>query len=458
MIRGMTTETTRRPWWIVNAIFDPDGGGADFSYTEGLAARGHPELHIWARPTDGLDPGEDWHFSQRDTCVLLNDLAWRLLDGTLRVGDRWEETYDGGLVTVRFEVGEPVEAASVEAFGARDAPVLPVRWSLDRPPVAPPRALAAAQRVALRSEYDELCALLPPGGVAPPGWALPGRFSAGPRQPYGPRHTMVLARAAQLFSGDVSFWYRLMMSAMLQHQQAPAGHAIAVAHAAARGAGRRDALVRLEEAVHRLRTDLGLTWAVDEVGAALRALLGPVVDEELREAWLDAAGASIESCLLVEAVADEVPDQALTLGQGAVRSSLTTDGRAPGPEWLAPQGVLDRVRDLMVRLGSETMVDHARQWDRQVGTEAVQVLGGRTMLGSSHGPTVQLEVDGVTVFGPRELVREQRRLQAVLQCWVNDLTAVVVHRAVLSDEVVEEFCRACGLPAWLSRELATGCD
>ena len=58
----------------------------------------------------------------------------------------------------------------------------------------------------------------------------------------------------------------------------------------------------------------------------------------------------------------------------------------------------------------------------------------------------------------RELVREQRRLQAVLQCWVNDLTAVVVHRAVLSDEVVEEFCRACGLPAWLSRELATGCD
>ncbi|VXC10018.1 hypothetical protein [Nocardioides sp. AX2bis] len=450
----MTAETTRSPWWMVNAIFDPDGGGADFSYTEGLAARGHPELHIWARPTDGLDPGEDWHFSQRDTCVLLNRLAWRLVDGALQVGDRWEETYDGGLVTVRFELGGPVEAASVEAFGARDAPVLPVRWSLERPPVVAPRALSTAQRATLRTEYDDLRRLLPPGTAAPPGWALPGRFSAGPRQPYGPRHAMVLARAAQLFSGDASFWYRLMMAAMLQRQQAPAGHAVAVAYAAARGAGRHGAVRRLEDAVHQLRAGLGVTWAVDEVGVALRAILGPVVDEEVRQAWLDAAGVSIESCLLVEAVADEVPDQALTLGQGAVRSSSTTDERAPGPEWLAPQEVLERVQALMARLGTEAMLACAKRWDDQVGTEAVQVLGGRTMLTSSHGPTIRLEVDGVTVFGPLELVREQRRLQAVLQCWVNDLTAVVVHRGELSGRVVAEFCRASGLPEWMARTLS----
>src|SRR4051794_34220461 len=113
----------QQPWWKVNAVFDPDGTGSDFSYTVGLASAGVPELHMWARPTLGEDPGLDWKFSQRDTCVILNHLAWRLLDGRLAVGDTWVETYDEGLVEAHFSVHEPVDSGEVDAWGAREAPV-----------------------------------------------------------------------------------------------------------------------------------------------------------------------------------------------------------------------------------------------------------------------------------------------------------------------------------------------
>src|SRR5512145_1938854 len=54
------------PFWKVQGVFDPQGGGADFSYTIGLWSRGSPELHLWARPSLGDDPGHDWAFSMRD--------------------------------------------------------------------------------------------------------------------------------------------------------------------------------------------------------------------------------------------------------------------------------------------------------------------------------------------------------------------------------------------------------
>ncbi|GAA2147213.1 hypothetical protein GCM10009844_24220 [Nocardioides koreensis] len=53
-------ELRRAPFWQVQAVFDPDGEGGDFAYTIGLRERGLPELHLWARPTLGEDPGHDW--------------------------------------------------------------------------------------------------------------------------------------------------------------------------------------------------------------------------------------------------------------------------------------------------------------------------------------------------------------------------------------------------------------
>ena len=76
----------RTPDWQVQSVFDPDGEGHDFAYTIGLHERGLPELHIWARPPIGDDPGEDWMFSCNDRCRILNEVAWRLIDGEVRVG------------------------------------------------------------------------------------------------------------------------------------------------------------------------------------------------------------------------------------------------------------------------------------------------------------------------------------------------------------------------------------
>lgn len=47
----------RTPTWLVQEVFDPDVTGQDFSYTIGLHDHGLPELHMWASPTDGDDPG-----------------------------------------------------------------------------------------------------------------------------------------------------------------------------------------------------------------------------------------------------------------------------------------------------------------------------------------------------------------------------------------------------------------
>ena len=77
--------------WQVTAVFDPDGEGQDFAYTVGLFERDLPELHLWARPSLGDDPGADWKFSPHDCCRILNELAWQLIDGELAIGDSWEQ-------------------------------------------------------------------------------------------------------------------------------------------------------------------------------------------------------------------------------------------------------------------------------------------------------------------------------------------------------------------------------
>lgn len=86
----------RRPFWTVFTIFDPDGEGSDFAYTAGLAERGHPELHMWSRPSLGNDPGEDWKFSMRDSCQTAQGF-----------GDSWgQEACAGVLEWMQCEAAE----------------------------------------------------------------------------------------------------------------------------------------------------------------------------------------------------------------------------------------------------------------------------------------------------------------------------------------------------------------
>ncbi len=88
--------------WQVVSFVDPAGTGGDLAFTEGLSALGLPELLLWARPTEGLDPGVDWLLTHRERSRLLNRWAFELINDTLRPGTGREERFDGGHSIARF--------------------------------------------------------------------------------------------------------------------------------------------------------------------------------------------------------------------------------------------------------------------------------------------------------------------------------------------------------------------
>ncbi len=107
----------RTPTWMVQGVFDPDVKGQNFSYTIGLHDRGLPELHLWASPTDGHDPGDDWAFSHNDRCHILNELAFAMIDGRLGPGSTVVKKYDQGHATVTFDIQPPGDRDALEALG-----------------------------------------------------------------------------------------------------------------------------------------------------------------------------------------------------------------------------------------------------------------------------------------------------------------------------------------------------
>src|SRR3954468_13732227 len=100
-------DAVEEPFWQVQGVFDPDGQEPDFRYTIGLAERGLPELHIWAQPDRGDDPGADWRLSMHDRCHLLNELAGLVLQGRIDVAAEVVHRYHAGQTTLRFLIGEP---------------------------------------------------------------------------------------------------------------------------------------------------------------------------------------------------------------------------------------------------------------------------------------------------------------------------------------------------------------
>ncbi len=148
--------------WQVIAVFDPDGTGQDFGYTVGLADLGHPELHMWARPTDGTDPGHDFKLSSRDIGQRLNHYAQLLLAGDLDVGSEHEVEFDGGLTSATFTVGDPVTPDEVDAFQVHPgSDVMPLRWELHREPEGERLPVAddvVASIESLARDWRELCA------------------------------------------------------------------------------------------------------------------------------------------------------------------------------------------------------------------------------------------------------------------------------------------------------------
>jgi hypothetical protein len=250
----------REPSWSVQSIFDPEGNGGDFGYTVGLAERGLPELHVWSRPSLGDDPGEDWKFSVRDIGRLLNEVAWAWVDGELCVGDRFEREYDDGLVIVRFQLDPPQTAESLDAFGADNASVVPLRWSLERPSIKPPVAMTDLEQRCAELRWLELVKDLDVTRSAPPGWRLPTMPSWSVDQKYGSRTPLVLALAARLWQADAEALGGLVQVGGFVDAAGSLTYPMTMAATAARGVGRQHAVDQISHDLHTLCHELGARW------------------------------------------------------------------------------------------------------------------------------------------------------------------------------------------------------
>ena len=437
------TETSERrhPFWQVQGVFDPDGNGGDFSYTIGLAERGMPELHIWGRPALGDDPGEDWKFSVQDMGRLLNELAWSWLEGDLRIGATFEREYDDGLVTVRFRVDEPQDSESLEAYGAHESPVVPIRWSLHRPPVGPAREMTAEQEAKAEETWNQLIGTLDRDRSAPPGWRVPDRPTWQLRQRWGPRTPLVLARAAQLWQADTLQLGGVVQVGLSVEQAGSLSYPCVVACTAARTVGRHRRVERLHDEVHRLVDGLGVRWSRAEFAAMELDVMGTHwTDEELRRNrsnLRDLIAHSLIPALVVEAVADVLPERTLVSGLGPFLSGLGLPGVAPDERWLASPAVLAVVRDLLGTTGPESLAAltaaHARA---MAGGDYAEVFGWLTARAATGPACCPDVIDLLALDAPVRLgvaLADRGLGLGILQEWATALTAALVHRLELSD-------------------------
>lgn len=446
----------RTPTWIVQGVFDPDGGGKDFAYTIGLFERGLPELHMWARPDRGEDPGEDWKLSMNDQCGLLNSLAWKLIDGEIEVGSCERLEYDDGTAIVDLRVDQPGDRDLLEAFGIDPgALILPVTWSLTRPPVGPLVPLAPVALEDARREYADTLASLPSSRRrAPSGWELPAAPSYSPDLRFGPLTPLVLVRAAQLWHADVAAWNRLFHYAMDVTLAGSLTFPAAMARAAARPVGRVDALAEVFEASRALVDQLaGRRRLWSEV---LASVWGPADlarhhrerDQQTRHLAYDVT----VSCLAVEAVADVISPEWLVHARGPWLFALRPEpGEVPGDAWVASPEVVAAVVDLLSGLEVRSLGEITLLHDRaQMGllddwpdyADVAATLTGWALVGAAACPwePALASLPGLRAWlGDLDQPWVSIAPVPELQEWASCVTAALTHRTRLSARQVEVF-------------------
>ena len=367
----MGTAASRTPDWEVQAVFDPDGTGGDFAYTIGLFDRGLPELHLWARPSLGDDPGADWVFSPVDCTRILNELAWRLVDGQLEVNDTWERAFDAGTVTARFRLDPPGDRDELEALGiARGALVLPVRWSLHRPPVSRPRPLHQRGLQRATSEYAAIRAGLPDEPTVPDGWQLPATFAPG--GDFGPLTPMLAGRVVELWAADAVTLSNLNWAAVTAHLGGVLTWPATMAAAVARDVGRVEEVARTQttalDVVESRMEQPDWSQLEREVIAAIGFLPGEATRDQIRRGIRGNLTELLWCVLSTEVVADRLTSAQRLSGRGAWLTGLGPVGDLPGPQWRAPRRVLDRLFAALRPLGVVEMLEVAeRHSDERLG-------------------------------------------------------------------------------------------
>lgn len=370
----MTTQPAReqlrwQPFWQVQSVFDPDGEGKDFAYTIGLHDRGLPELHIWGRPSLGEDPGDDWMLSMNDRSRVLNEFAWLLIDGKLDVGTNLRREYDGGLAVVDYRVDPPGDRNELEAFGiAQGAIVLPLPWSLTRPPEGTVSPLTDHARAIAAEDYESVLATVDRQMPAPIGWELPDEASFAPDQRFGPRTPVVLARAAQLWQADDETICNLIYTAYVADRVHSLTYSCATARALGRPAGRRPALDAVSEAAQELIASMTEGPRAKGRWRRIATAFWPGHWESLQahervryeRGLASTLGDLFGSLLAVEVIADIAERTLLLEARGPWLSGLDRLSEVPGPEWAASPAVVAVVSDQLTPLTTEQLSAVAR--------------------------------------------------------------------------------------------------
>ena len=373
-------------------------------------------------------------FSPRDCLIILNDLAWQLIDGQLAIGDTWEQPYDEGLVTCRFRLDPPGDRDELQALGiAPGADVLPVRWSLHRCPVGRPRPLGKRGLQRASAEYAAILARLDDDASVPDGWSLAPAFEPGGE--FGPLTPMVVARVAEFWSADAITLSNLLWAATTMAQGGSITWPVAFTGALSREFGRVDEGARTMDAA-RAVVDSRMEqpdWpqVERELGAAIGFEPGEVKAGDLRRATRGNLGELLWTVLMTEVVADQLTKQQRFQGRGAWLTGLGPVGELPGPEWRAPKRVLDRLYAVLRPLSEATLLEIvARHLDDDL--EDYQRLAGATQgwaitapAGCPFGGGLD-RLPGVT--WPRAFDQ--------LQEWATVMTSAACHRDRLSADDV----------------------
>lgn len=350
-------ETARvEPFWQVQSVFDPDCTGKDFAYTIGLHERGLPELHIWARPSLGEDPGHDWMFSNRDRCEVLNELAAMAVEGRLPVGSEVTREYDSGLAQVTFRVEPPGDKEALEAYGVPPGvDVLPVLWSLHRAPEGPPTPLTEEAEEQARALFREITRGLDLTRKAPRGWQLPAAPSFDVDQRYGPLTPVVLARAAQLWQADDDTLADFLHAGAVVECGGSLSWSTSMAIAVARPVGRRRYVEMLHDEVHELTEFVTSRPAAQRRWTSALRGFDPGLWDSLDRRGRDNMQHNLShelydltrGCLMTEAVADQASHSLLLQARGPWVSATRHEPVLTDPAWRAAPEVLDVVHALL---------------------------------------------------------------------------------------------------------------
>ena len=448
-----------KPFWQVQAVYDdPDGTGQDFAYTIGLFERGLPELHIWARPSLGEDPGHDWKFSARDQCLALNELAWMLVEGSLGVGSEVTREYDGGLARVTFKVQPPGDKEQLEAFGVPPwVDVLPVLWSLHRPPDGPLTALTPEAEEEARRVFLEVSRGLDPTRRAPRGWTVPAVPSFSVEQKFGPLTPVVLARAAQLWQADEKTLSELLYAGLAAQAGTSLTSAVSTAMAAARPVGRREHLATLHQGIHDLvdlvteRPATRARWR--RVAAGFDPERWAAADRETRAKATRNFARLLHDltagCLMAEAVADQGPAWLALHGRGPWLAGFRRERVLSDPAWQAAPEVLVSMHRMLDPLDVDDLTTVAGIHQIAIRCEIIEAPGYRELCARleswalTSAASCPWEPELRDLPGWRPLLNRFADAEMApmwqLESWATCFCSALTHRARLTAEDVTTF-------------------